>query len=443
MSQSGLLVTSVKPGSPAFTAGLRTGDTVVSVDGSRVSDTLEFGFFSAQSETEIRALRDGEETIHIMLRPSGAEPGVRFKAPPVMQCGNKCIFCFIDQMPPGLRKSLYVKDEDYRHSFTNGNYVTLSHTPQSRLMRIAQLGLSPLFISVHATDQTVRRQLLGNKAALDIMQQLRLLEKHNIRVHTQIVVCPGINDGAVLKKTIQDLLTLKEGLLSIAVVPVGLTRHRSIALQPVTKSHAMAICREVGDISDKRAAKDGIRRIFCADELFIKAGISIPPKKYYEEYPQIENGVGLIRQLLEEWQEIRKGLIRQGGVIQSKKASGRFLVVTSMSAYSFIRKIFDELQKLKTPGTIDVSAVRNLFFGESVTVAGLMSAADVIRTVKAAISEKTARFEYRYVFLPAVMFNTHGHTLDGYSRQRIEKTLGLRVKVVCTTKEVVEYVLGK
>jgi putative radical SAM enzyme (TIGR03279 family) len=434
---SGLLITSVKPGFPAFKAGLRTGDVVVSVDNNRVSDKLEFGFFSAQSETKIVTLRQNVKTVHTMLRPHGSEAGIRFRDAKVMRCGNKCIFCFIDQMPPGLRKSLYVKDEDYRHSFTNGNYITLSRIPEARLRRIAQLGLSPLYISVHATDPAVRNLMLGTKASFDIMGQLRFLEQNDIRVHTQIVVCPGINDKEVLTQTIRDLLSLGEGLLSIAVVPVGLTRHRSIPLAAVTKPDALALCRQIAAISDQRARQEGTRRIFCADELFIKAGLPIPPKKYYEEYPQIENGVGLIRQLLEEWREIKKCLIRQEGVTPLKKASGPWLIITSKSAFGFVKKIFDELHTLRPSLAIDVSEVRNCFFGESVTVAGLMSAADVIRTVKA------AGCGYRYVFLPAVMFNTHGHTLDGYSKQRIEKKLGLRVKVAYALKEVTDYVLGK
>ena len=297
-NRPGLHIRFVKHGSPAYKAGLRKGDSIVSVNGERVNDGLEFGFFSARSRATIQAIRGNTRIVCIMLRPSGKAAGVLFREKPILRCGNRCIFCFIDQMPPGFRKSLYVKDEDYRHSFTNGNYITLSHTPRSRLLRIARLGLSPLYVSVHASDSGVRRRMLGNPIAFDIMKQLRFLERRAVRFHTQVVVCPGINDGRVLRKTIQDLLTLKAGLLSIAVVPVGLTRHRKTPLVPVNRADALYICREVSRISDRHAAVEGRRRVFCADEFFIKAKLPIPPKKYYEDYPQIENGVGLVRRIL-------------------------------------------------------------------------------------------------------------------------------------------------
>ena len=434
----GIRIVSVKPHSPAFKAGLRKDDIIVSVDGNHVSDGLEFGFFSAQPLTEIQTIRGSAKISRIMRRPIGKSPGVLLSEEPIKKCGNKCIFCFIDQMPRGLRKSLYIKDEDYRHSFTNGNYITLSHTSLSRLARIAELGLSPLYISVHATNHAVRGRLLGNSRALDVMTQLRFLARHAVRFHTQIVVCPGINDGSVLKQTISDLLTLNESLLSIAVVPVGLTRHRPVPLAPVGGREAKRICREVALISDRRAITDGKRRIFCADELFIKANLPIPMQKYYESYPQIENGVGLIRQLLDDWKRIKKRLIasaKNSDRISPKKAPRRCLAITSQSAYSSIKKIIDELQKLSITNAIDVAAVRNLFFGETVTVAGLMTARDVIRTVK------RLKADYQCILLPKVMFTTRGYTLDGYSRERIAKSLCLQVKAVSDIGEVL-HVLG-
>jgi putative radical SAM enzyme (TIGR03279 family) len=433
IGNKGLRIASVKPRSPAFKAGLRKGDIVVSVDGNGVSDSLEFGFFSAQPLTEIQTIRGSAKICRIMHRPNGKSPGVLFNEVPIKKCGNKCIFCFIDQMPRGLRKSLYVKDEDYRHSFANGNYITLSHTSFSRLGRIAELGLSPLYISVHATDQLVRGNMLGNSRAFDIMSQLRFLAGHGIRCHTQIVVCPGINDGGVLKQTIRDLLTLNDGLLSIAVVPVGLTRHRSIPLTAVDGQEAMRICQDVAIVSDRRLVTDGKRRIFCADELFLKAKLPIPEQKYYEDYPQIENGVGLIRQLLEDWRRIKKHLVLNAdnfNQTKQNKSFDRCLVITSLSAYLYFKKIIDELQTLCMTTTIDVAAVRNLFFGETVTVAGLMTARDVIRTAK------SMKADYQCILLPTVMFNTRGYTLDGYSVERIEKSLGLHVKAVSDISEV-------
>jgi putative radical SAM enzyme (TIGR03279 family) len=439
-SNRGLRINFVRPGSPAYKAGLRRGDTVVSAGGEGVSDSLEFLFFTAQPRTVIQTVRGDARRDCIMLRPGGVSVGVAFREPPIIRCRNRCIFCFIDQMPRGLRKSLYVKDEDYRHSFANGNYVTLSNTSPPLLRRIAEMGLSPLYISVHATDRRVRRTMLGNPRTCDIMPQLRFLEKSGIRFHTQIVVCPGINNGKVLKRTIHNLLSLRQGLLSIAVVPVGLTRHRSIPLAGVEKREAALICKEVGLLSDRHAADHGKRLIFCADELFIKAGFPIPAAKYYEDFPQIENGVGLIRQLLDDWRRIKKRLVSSAHNVvrtSSKCSRRRILIVTSVSAYGFIKKIVDERSKMSMGAAIDVKAISNLFFGETVTVAGLLTARDIVRTVRPLVAD------YGCVVLPNVMFNTRGHTLDGYSKNRIEKQLGLPVKVVGSIGEIFGKILGK
>ncbi len=440
----GLRIESVLPGSPASKAGLRRGDIVVSVDGERVSDELEFGFFSARSQASIDIIRNNTALSRTMTRPDGHATGVRFRKESIKRCGNRCIFCFVDQMPRGrrgrrgLRQSLYIKDEDYRLSFTNGNYITLSRMSEARLSRIAELGLSPLYVSVHATETMVRRRMLGNPDAPDIMRQLRFLEKNNIRFHTQIVLCPGVNDGRVLRNTIGDLLALKQGLLSIAIVPVGLTRHRRFPLVPVNKQTALEICRQVKKLGDRLIHSEGRRCIFCADELFLAARLPIPGKTYYENYPQIENGVGLIRQFLEEWKELKKRMPLQlphyPALRPPVRRSARFLVITSRSALKFVKKVMEEVQSYSPGILIEAKDVRNLFFGETVTVAGLLTAQDVIRTVR------PVRRDFRCVFLPSVMFNTNGFTLDGHSLRRIGKALGVPVKAVSTISEVVAYV---
>jgi putative radical SAM enzyme (TIGR03279 family) len=309
--------------------------------------------------------------------------------------------------------------------------VTLTRTTHEDLQRIVELGLSPLYVSVHVTDPVLRKKMLGCGRAFDIMEQLTFLENNYIRFHTQIVVCPGINDGAVLKKTIADLLSLGEGLLSIAVVPVGLTSHRKVPLAPVTSEIARDLCRDVGELSEKDAVSAGFRRIFLADELFIKAGLSIPPARYYEEYPQIENGVGLVRQLLDEWKKTRRALVTSGTfAVHDKKRHWAW--VTSHSAYAFIQKIADSLCKLQPHLTVDVIPATNYFFGESVTVAGLLTAKDVIKAVK------SRGIRYDKVIVPAVMFNIRGSTLDGYSLSRIAGRLCMPVSAPLTLAELAE-----
>lgn len=433
-SHKGIKVLAVRPGLPAFCAGLRKGDRIVAVGNEPVADELEFRFFSAQAEVPIRFVRKGSPRSATLRRREGRELGIRFGEAPIMKCANRCLFCFIDQMPKGLRKSLYIKDEDYRHSFANGNYITLSRAPETHLRRIVQLGLSPLYISVHATIPGVRKKLLGNPAARDIMEQLRFLESGGIRFHAQIVVCPGINDGAVLKKTIKDLLSFKKGLLSVAVVPVGLTRHRARPLTPVTERDARRLCREVGRVSDAHVNVDGDRTVFCADELFIKAGRAIPGKNYYGTFPQRENGVGLVRLLLDEWEGIKRRFSTRGNNAPARP--GRYLIITSLSASSYLRAVARELACIFPSIELDVEVVRNFFFGETVTVAGLMTARDAARTIR------LAGPGYRCVFLPDAMFNTGGYTLDGYSQRRIARRAAARVRVFASLTEVMDYVVG-
>lgn len=424
----GLKVKKLSAESPFFLSGIRKGDILVSIDGQQISDELDFHFFSANYSFEIEIVRNSQHRQMQIIREEGSFSGIEFFDNPINRCHNKCIFCFIDQMPRGLRSGLYIKDEDFKHSFLNGNYVTLTSATQSDLEKIVQIGLSPLYISVHATETYVRNKMLQNKRAPDVMNQLSYLKQNGIAFHTQIVLCPGYNDGEVLRKTIKDLFSLSNSLLSIAVVPVGLTNHRKLPLQPVTNQIAAAICKDLSEISERHLTKDGIRRLFIADEFFIKADLPIPPEKYYEEYPQIENGVGLVRKLLEEWRQYKKKFKS----VKFKPTAGKkkILIITSLSAAPFLRKIVQEAQKCNSlyPFEFEVVAVINHYFGEMVTVAGLLTAKDVIKNIK----EKLKISNYETVILPRVMFNYAGFTLDGFSQKRISQLTDVTIKVVDT-----------
>jgi len=427
----GIRIYKVATRSDAAHAGLRAGDQVLFVNGNALVDEFDFRYHAANDVVKILLERHGVRKEITLLRSHNTMLGIDFCAKRINCCANRCIFCFIDQMPKGLRKSLYIKDEDLGHSFVNGNYVTLSHTPFSELERIASIGLSPLYISVHATDPDMRLRLLGTKRAIDISEQLLFLEKHGVRFHTQIVVCPGFNDGEVLKKSVKKLLSFKRGLLSIAIVPVGLTRFRRVPLAPVTKTVAIDVCDYITVESDKDRILNGERRLFCADEFFIKAGKSIPSSSYYEDYPQIENGVGLVRQLLDEWKNLKKELAANKKRIVPKKnktGSKRILVVTSESAYAYISKIMHEINAFYPGHTIDTVAAHNDFFGGYVTVAGLLTAHDVRRTVR--VSNAKANARYDKIILPQVMFNHNGNTLDGFSVKRISTLLKTKIIVV-------------
>jgi putative radical SAM enzyme (TIGR03279 family) len=429
--KQGLKVKKLSKESPFYKAGIRAGDIICSVNNQSVTDELDFHFYTAADEFEMDIIRNEQEFDCYVTRESGEFSQIEFVENPINRCRNRCIFCFIDQMPRGLRQGLYIKDEDLKHSFINGNYVTLTGANKNDLEKIAAIGLSPLYISVHVTNQEIRKLMLGNKRVPDIMEQLQFLKNQHIGFHTQIVVCPGYNDGKVLLATIKDLMKFGDALLSVAVVPVGLTQFRKIPLTPVNRENAQKICDEVSALSDNYHSKDGFRRIFLADEFFIKAGKALPDRNYYEQFPQIENGVGLICKLYEEWKEYRKTLKKSTVKIEKRKK--RYLLLTSVSAQPFIKDIAAKLGPLKNVD-FDVQPVVNYYFGELVTVAGLLTAKDVAVTAKRIM--KTA--PYDCVVIPGVMFNYAGFTLDGYSAERLEKLLGKKLRVAGSIDKVCE-----
>ncbi len=428
---SGVQVRSVSRGSPFYRGGLRKGDTILTINDEAIVDDLDFHFFIAEEQL-LLAIRRGAVTLRLAVeREEGDFSGVELVEQPIRHCTNRCIFCFIDQMPPGLRKTLYIKDEDVRLSVFNGNYVTLSNFSNRDLDHLGKIGLSPLYISVHSTDPTIRRKMLRNSRTPPVLEQLRRLAGQGIRFHTQIVVCPGWNDGAVLSTTIRDLLKLGESVQSIAVVPVGLTRFRSMPLNPVDAGGARSICRSIGRISDLAAGRDGMRKVFLADEFFIKGAEPIPGTSYYEDFPQIENGVGLVRQLIDDWNAV----VNRGRCGKRKRKRGEglggVLLITSVSAYPFLQAIADELQRLRPEPAITVTAVVNRFFGETVTVAGLLTAADILREIR----RRCRQTPLEMALLPSVLFNYNGYTLDGYSLHRMEKTAGIPLRIIDRIEE--------
>ena len=430
--QCGLTIVNVAPRSAGARAGLKARDRITSINNNPISDELDYYFWINQPDLSFELVRRNKNIMVSLKRNQSDSLGISFEPLSVKRCGNKCVFCFVDQMPKGLRRGLYIKDEDYRHSFLNGNYITLSTIKPADLKRIVTMGLSPLFISVHATDTTIRNQLLGRPLAPDISSQLEFLQHNNIQFHTQIVVCPGINDGLVLRDTINRLMRLKKGLLSIAVVPVGLTRYHKNKLCLIDADAAKATCTAVTTQSNAFYRKQSVRKIFLADEFFIKAKRLIPPARYYEEYPQIENGVGLIRQLLDEWKKTKQALLHspQSQARCNQKLSGhKVLFLTSNSAFQYIDTIIQELSKTVHQADFTTTPVPNLFLGATVTVAGLISAQDIIKT--AAQSQN----HWHTIVVPSIIFNYNGFTLDGYSFKRLQKALKARLLSISSFSE--------
>jgi putative radical SAM enzyme (TIGR03279 family) len=419
-AEHGIQIDTVQQGSPAEKAGLLPADTVLSINSHKLRDPVDFMFFSADDTLDAEVKRGGE-IIHIQIvRSEKKEFGVHFKPFKVMTCKNNCIFCFIKQLPGGLRKSLYIKDEDYRMSFLYGNYVTLSNLSKEDKRRIIEQRLSPLYISVHSTNRVVRNKLLGNPKAPDIMKELKFLRENKLRFNLQIVLCPGYNDGKELQQTISNLYSLYPYVLSVAVVPVGLTLYKKPGIRPVIKEDAADAIKIIESFQKRFLKKHGNAIVYAADELYLKAERSFPPLKEYGELHQIENGVGMVPLFMHQAKRIKVPSIGQ----RKKK----FLTFTGVSFYPFLKKFLEKLSE-KENILIDALQVENKFFGSSVTVAGLLSGRDVIKTVLDRIEG------HETVLLPDVVLNDENKFLDDITLDNMEDALGIPVRKISSTPE--------
>jgi len=370
-----LEIADILPGSIAAGLGLHRGDRIVSINGQNVDDVIDYRFLAADEQVALQVRRpNGEARFLSIHKDPDDDIGIECTSFRMKRCKNRCIFCFVDQMPKGCRKSLYVKDEDYRASFLYGNYITLSALSEEDWERIFCLRLTPLYISVHTTDPQLRSFMLGNKNAPDIMSSLSRLAAGGIRMHTQIVLCPGINDGCHLLKTIEDLSGLFPAVSSIAVVPVGLTafRKKLFPLRTFTRPEAREVLKNIIPIGTRFKKKYGTRLIFPADEFYLKAGEPVPSAAFYEDFPQIENGVGMVAAFLREVSRTRLPKM-----LPPLKAS----VVTSVSFAAILKTVLKRLRDIKGAAVRQI-VVPNGFFGPSVTVAGLLTGQDILRTLK-------------------------------------------------------------
>jgi len=411
-------VLQVYPESPLF-GQVRPGYQLVAVNNQEILDSIDFCFKVSGERVKLKFtdLRGREITFSFNDILPG-ELGLDFDDSDIKICKNNCIFCFVRQQPKGMRRQLYVRDEDYRLSFTHGNYITLSNITGAELERIVTQRLSPLYISVHATDETLRRKMLGNKRLAELMPQIRYLAENHITLHTQVVLCPVINDGAHLEKTIDDLAGLYPRVKSLAVVPVGLTRYREklTKLRTCTKNEA----NEVVTYLEKRQREflklHGSRFVWPADEFYVQAKRSFPKQHTYEDMAQFENGVGMAREFLTVFNHRRHRLKD----IKSKK---RVLFLTGYSAYDFLKDEVFPFLRVELGLNIDIQKVPNIFWGETVTVSGLLTGKDFL---KAADKEKD---DYDMVVLPPNCLNHDDLFLDDMSREEFQKALGKPVLV--------------
>jgi putative radical SAM enzyme (TIGR03279 family) len=376
---AGVRVLAVEPGGLAAEAGLRPGDRLVRVNGHSLRDLVDFHVHAGEERLLIDLDRDGETRAVSVTRRWGRELGLECEPPKpaeISTCANKCVFCFIHQLPKGLRKSLYVKDDDYRLSFLHGNYITLTDLPDAEVQRIVDHHLSPLYISVHATDPALRHFLLGSPKTVrgDLMSRMRRLAEGGIRMHAQIVLCPGLNDGPNLERSVRDLATLHPAVQTVAVVPVGLTRHRDglYPLRAITREEARNVVGALHAWQGAFLARLGSRLVFAADELYLQGGIPLPPAAAYEGFPVVEDGVGLVRRFEDEFRRKARS---------PRRRRGRDRRVSVITGELFAPILEGLVPLLGLPRTaIEVVAVRNEFLGPGVSVAGLLTGADIART---------------------------------------------------------------
>lgn len=374
------IIAKVIPGSIARELDLAPGDRLLAVNGQPVQDIIDLSFALADENVELLIEKqDGEQELLEIEKEYDEDLGLEFESAvfdSVRRCANRCIFCFVDQMPPGMRESLYVKDDDYRLSFLYGNFVTLSNLGPRDFKRIRQLHLSPLYVSVHVTDGDIRKRMLNNERASQIMQQLKDLVSDGIELHTQVVLCPGVNDGDVLAKTIDDLAALYPQVLTMAIVPVGLTRYRDecYPLNVFTRDQAADVINLVQARQKEYREKLGTSFVFLADEFYMGADYPVPDYDAYEGFPQLENGVGLVRSFLAEWEE-------QTADNKGYDQEHYIDVVCGVSAAKILKPL---LAAITIPNlNIRVVPVENRFFGPHVTVTGLLTGKDIIDNLSA------------------------------------------------------------
>lgn len=409
---NGLLIEQVEPGSPADRAGLLPGQRLLAISDAKINDLIDYSWHQPYEPAELKvAGLDGNSFTTLLEPDPGESTGLTFAPPKPAQCGNNCIFCFVHQLPKGLRRPLYVKDEDYRLSFLYGTYVTLSNLTPAELSRIKKLRLSPLYISVHAVDPKTRQQLLGRQNIPPVLDQLQELTAANIELHTQVVLCPGINDGPVLEQTVAELARLHPEIVSLAVVPVGLTEHRQHLpqLKAVDSGYAAAFLDHWLPRMQAINRQLGEPFLQLADEFFIKAGYKFPPLKSYGDLPQWENGVGMTPWFLRE----SANVIRRARQLKPVHTA----VITGKSATPFVKGFLDQLA-FKTGCTIEIFTIPNQLFGESVTVTGLISGKDILAQLAGQTMPET-------VLLPDVMLKEgEGYLLDDMTVAELSNRLG-------------------
>jgi len=431
-------IRSVEPGSAAASAGLRAGDALHSINGHPLRDVIDAQFYAADDRIEFEYERDGAHAAVIVERADGQQLGIEFEHPTfdidIRRCNNLCPFCFVLQNAPRMRRTLYIKDDDYRYSFLFGHYVTLTNLAQEDWDRLAEQRLSPLYVSVHATDLETRRQCLRNPKAPDVLQQLRWLNAHGIEAHTQLVITPDLNDGARLEESVRALAALHPGVLSATIVPVGLTRHHKYGRRPHDAAEARQVLKRVHAWQREFQSTLGARFVYATDEWYLVAGLPLPAKRSYDGLSLQENGLGMVRDFLDEWRRVRRA------EVPALPAAPRYRSATLVTATLFAPTLQAAAAELAADSglRIDVVPVTNQLLGDTITVAGLLPAADVVAALRAHDNLGDL------VVLPRIMFDhPDGIALDDLSPMHVAQALGRPVALADWMGDVVDALTGR
>ena len=436
----GALVSRVDPGSVAARYGIIKGDEIITINGQLLRDILDYYFLTSEHKLEINFLRKGFPRTTVIHKKAEEPLGLDFTTEVfdgIIPCRNKCVFCFVDQLPRDVRRSLCVKDDDYRLSFLHGSYITLTNLAENDLRRITALRLSPLYVSIHATDPEVRAKMMGNPQAGNLMKMLNKLKLHNIQCHTQIVVVPGYNDGNVLKKTLSDLLNLYPTVKTVAIVPVGLTGHRHEKnlekIEPFAKKHAQQVHDIVASFQDKARKRLRFPFFYMADEIYLLMEKDFPPHKDYGYFDQLANGVGMTRKLYTDFNRRKRYLPKE---IDSAR---NVWIVTGVLGEKVIKPLMENFTKIKRL-KVRLIPIKNKFMGSPTTVTGLVAGSDVIAQLSARLRRSS---KPDVILLPDVVLR-EGQFIDDVSMGQIEDQLKIPVKEVpADAQGLIEGIIGQ
>lgn len=403
--------------------GIKKGDILISINNHKINDILDYMYLTSEDQLSIKIRKDnGKEQLVKIKNASHFPLGIEFDEATIdkpKNCKNKCVFCFIDQLPADMRKSLYFKDDDYRMCFLYGNYITLTNLKQDDLKRIVSMHLSPINISVHTTNPELRAKMLSNKDAADILDKMKYLAQNHIDMQIQIVLCPNLNDAEELKKTLDDLSTLYPYISSVSVVDVGLTKYRDglYPLENVNKLKAQETIKIVAEYQEKMIETYGTRWVFCSDEIYIKAQEKIPDYDFYEEFSQYQNGVGFIAAFKKEFYD------EFSATNQTKQAKKTVSIAAGVSIAPFIKELCASIEN-KYNIKVIIYEVENNFFGKNITASGLLTGCDIINSLRdKELGQK--------LLLPSVLLKSGTEILlDDLTISDIENELNIKVKIV-------------